>query len=76
MFSLDLRKNRALNEEAAREAGLDDGEMFTLANFSYSNFAIVQQMYHHLRSTDYLGINVCLIYYYIIIIAIDRTVEL
>ena len=44
--------------EAGREAGLSEGERFTLANFSYSNIVIVQKMFHHLSSTDFIGITV------------------
>ena len=58
MFLLDLIRNQTLNREAGREAGLSEGETFTLANFTYSNFAILQRMFHHISSTDFHGINV------------------
>ena len=54
----DLRDDYVLNMEAAKQAGLSDGETFTLANFSYSNSIIVERMFHHLNNTDFLGITV------------------
>ena len=50
--------NETLNMEAGREARLSEGDTFTLANFSYSNSVIVQRMFHHLSSTDFIGITV------------------
>ena len=54
----DIETDTALNMEAGRQAGLSEGEKFTLANFSYSNSVIVQRMFHHLSSTDFIGITV------------------
>ena len=57
-YNADLVNNQTLNEEAARQASLPDGETFTLANFSYTNSAIVGRMLYHLINTDFLGITV------------------
>lgn len=54
----DLRNNQTLNKEAAQEAGLPDGEIFSLANFTYSNSAIVKNMFYHLNNTEFQGITV------------------
>ena len=58
IFFSDLLKNQTFSQEAARQAGLAEGENFTLANFSYSNSVILQRMFHHISSTDFLGITV------------------
>lgn len=57
-YPLDLQNNETLNKEAAQEAGLSDEEIFSLANFTYSNSPIVRRMYYHLNNTDFLGITV------------------
>ena len=57
-FIKDIETDTALNMEAGRQAGLSEGERFTLANFSYSNSLIVQRMFHHLSSTDFIAITV------------------
>ena len=54
----ELRNDSKLNMEAAREAGLPEGEEFTLANFSYSNSVIVQRVFHYLNNTNFKGITV------------------
>ena len=54
----ELRNDSKLNMEAAREAGLPEGEEFTLANFSYSNSVIVQRVFHYLNNTNFQGITV------------------
>ena len=59
LIHIDLNdSNQTLNREAGKQAGLEEGENFTLANFSYSNSAILQRMFHHISSTDFLGITV------------------
>ena len=57
-YNEDIETDAVLNKEAGREAGLSEGERFTLANFSYSNSVIVQRMFHHLSSTDFIEITV------------------
>ena len=57
-YSTDIETNQTLNMEAGREAGLSEGETFTLANFSYSNSVIVQRMFHYLSTNDFIGITV------------------
>ena len=54
----ELHDDQLLNMEAAHVAGLPDGEPFTLGNFSYSNSVVVQRMFQHLNSSDFLGISV------------------
>ena len=57
-FLTDLKTDSALNREAGKQAGLEEEDRFTLANFSYSNTAILQRMAYHLNQTDFLGITV------------------
>ena len=57
-YSTDIETNETLNMEAGREAGLSEGETFTLANFSYSNSVIVQRMFHYLSTNDFIRITV------------------
>ena len=40
------------------QAGLEEGERFTLANFSYSNSVILHRMFHHISSTNFISITV------------------
>lgn len=58
LIHLDLETDPIFNEEAAQESGLSDEEVFTLANFTYSNTAILKRMYYHINNTDFLGITV------------------
>lgn len=56
----DISSDRRLSQKAAKEAGMSEGEVFTLAKFSYANSAIVKRMFKHLNNTDFLGVTVSL----------------
>lgn len=54
----DLKVNQTLNREAGEQSGLLEGEEFSLANFTYSNSAVLRRMVHNLNKTNFLGITV------------------
>lgn len=54
----DLKANQTLNREAGQQLGLLEGEEFSLANFTYSNSAVLRRMVHNLNKTNFLGITV------------------
>ena len=51
-------KNSTLNREAAELSHLPEEEIFTMADFTYANSAVVSRMFTHLRETSFLGISV------------------